>query len=101
MPELARSSKTPTPDRARGSRMTTTDVAAGSSRFEARSKTIGDAQPRTDPTISARSQRPRASIDGRTRDTGSSCRPVSGGARDVVQENPMIDRNARLVPIDY
>jgi hypothetical protein len=64
--------------------MTTADVAAGSDRIEARPKTIGNAQPRPDPLSPARGTRPRASVDGRTRSSGSSCRPVSDGARDVV-----------------
>jgi hypothetical protein len=63
--------------------MTSTDVAAGSDRIEARPKAIGDAHLRADPSTSVRSQRPRTSIDGRTRSPGSSCR-VSDGARDAV-----------------
>jgi len=64
--------------------MTTTDVAIGSVRVEARPKTIGNAQPRTAPLSSTRGQRPRTSANGRTRSAGSSCRPVSESARDVV-----------------
>jgi hypothetical protein len=81
--------------------MTTVDVAAGSSRFEARSKAIGDAHPRTDLSPSARDQRPRASVDRRTRNTDSSCRPISGMLETSYAVNPMPDQNARLVPIDY
>lgn len=56
-PELARSTKHWTPDRARGSRMTTADVAAGRDRSETRPTTIGGAQPRTAPPSSFRGQK--------------------------------------------
>jgi len=87
-PELARSSKQWTPDRAHGSRMTTTDVAAGGDRIEAEPKTIGNAPPRTDPSPVARGRGPRTLVDGRTQSAGSGCRPVSDGARDVVHGEP-------------
>jgi hypothetical protein len=82
--------------------MTPADVTASSGRFEARPKTIGDAQPRTDPSLSARDpEGSRASIDGRTRHTDSGCRRSPLVLETSCSENPMLDRNARLVPIDY
>jgi hypothetical protein len=82
--------------------MTSANVAANSDRFEARPKTIGDAHPRTDPSLSARNPDGfRTSTDGRTRYTDSDCRRFPLVLGTSCTENPMLDRNARLVPIDY
>jgi hypothetical protein len=82
--------------------MTTADVAASSDRIEARPKTIGDAQPRTDPPtggIEVKDLEPRlADVPGAPAAAADRSPMVLGTSCTM---NPMLDRNARLVPIDY
>jgi len=83
-PELSRSSEMQTPGRVCRSRKNATDVAANSARIGAGPVAIGHAQTRTDPSTGIRVRRRRISADGRTQSAGSSCRSISGSARDVV-----------------
>jgi hypothetical protein len=82
--------------------MTTADVAASGDRIEAGPMAIGDAQTRTDP--STENPSPKTSNPGRQahperrQQLPTDPRLVLGTSCTV---NPMLDRNARLVPIDY
>jgi hypothetical protein len=82
--------------------MTTNDVAAASDRFEARPKTIGDAQPRTDPPtgeLEVKDLEPRLTDVPGSPAAAADRSPMVLGTSCTM--NPMLDRNARLVPIDY
>jgi hypothetical protein len=85
----------------RGSRMVATNVAAGDDRIEAGARAIGDAQLRTDPSAGG----PKSKTSNTGRRTPGAPAAAAGRSPMVLGTsctvNPMLDRNARLVPIDY